>query len=238
MLHRPVIVHGAKCKDRVVDRVGLPGQRRQHRWPIGRPLGIRKALSSRDVAHTQQAIIALFVGDPFLGQLSGQPLAAVEANLDVEGEPGLEPEVHEAELRMEMVVIVMQALAWAHEEFALARRSVGSNFVAEAGFGGAEDADEARGDAVALGEGACVGFLIAAAKGFERSAGGLGQFKGGLANLLGGTLDVGREVFERDAEGKQKAGHASGEGQGPQGAAEAESIEAVKDAVDSRCEAL
>ena len=51
---------------------------------------------------------------------SGQPLAAVEADLDVKGEPGLDAGVHEPEARMQEVLVEVKTLAWNEPETPLA----------------------------------------------------------------------------------------------------------------------
>ena len=44
-------------------------------------------------------------------QLSRQPLATINADLDLEGKPGLEPHIHPAEFGMKIVVIQLRAAA-------------------------------------------------------------------------------------------------------------------------------
>jgi hypothetical protein len=181
---------------------------------------MREALGGRDIAEFQQAVVALLEEDAFLFELPGQPVPAIDADLNVEREPRLEPDVHEAEKRMHVVMIIVQALAWAHEEFEFFRGSVWPDFITDARLGGAKNADKARRDPVTLGDGAGMGFFVAAAKRFQRSARGLCHLVVGLPNLLGGSLDIRLEALEGDPHGIQEAGHSSVVGQSSQGAAE------------------
>ena len=70
-----------------------------------------KSLRAQDVGEPREAVISPLVRDVLAVECLGQPLASVEADLDVEGEPGLEPDVHEAEPRVKVVVVEVEALA-------------------------------------------------------------------------------------------------------------------------------
>jgi hypothetical protein len=52
-------------------------------------------------------------------KLPGQPFAAVHADLHVKGKIGLEPQVHESEVRVQVVFVNVQALAGSQLQSAL-----------------------------------------------------------------------------------------------------------------------
>ena len=77
-------------------------------------------------------------------ELSRQPLPAVEADLHGEREPGLNPHVHEAEDRVQQVVVDMEALARTQLESALLQVWRSVVLEAHAGLDGLERADQPR----------------------------------------------------------------------------------------------
>src|SRR5207244_12160858 len=77
-----------------------------------------------------------------------QPLAAVEADLDRERKPGLDARMHEAEQRMDLVVVQVQALAAARLEIDELALALPHDLVAQAGLDGADPADQALADPV------------------------------------------------------------------------------------------
>jgi hypothetical protein len=77
-------------------------------------------------------------------QLPCQPLATVEAHLHVEGEPRLETGVHEAEPRVNEVLVQVQALPGPEFQPALLDVPRAVVLEAHARFGRLEETDEAR----------------------------------------------------------------------------------------------
>jgi hypothetical protein len=62
------------------------------------------------VLDPDKAIIPLPVSDPYLIHLPSQPLAAIEANVDAEGKPGLHPHMELTKLGVLIVMIEVGAL--------------------------------------------------------------------------------------------------------------------------------
>ncbi len=73
---------------------------------------VGQTLGQLRVAEPSEAIVVtLEVGSALSLKLSGQPLAAVQTDLDIEGKPGLDAGVDPPELGMDVVLVEMEALA-------------------------------------------------------------------------------------------------------------------------------
>lgn len=79
--------------------------------PIDPRLLGRQLLSRRQIADLHEAVVAPQIADPFLVELPGQPLAAVEHDMDVEGEPTGDPHLGQTETAIVPIKVVMLALA-------------------------------------------------------------------------------------------------------------------------------
>src|SRR5258708_2026418 len=84
--------------------------------------------------------------------LPRKPLAAVHADLDREGQPALDPGVHEPEYRVEAVVVVVRALPQALDDVHVPTRGVLPDIEAPARLHALKDTDQAARDAVLLGD--------------------------------------------------------------------------------------
>jgi hypothetical protein len=94
----------------------------------------------------------------------GQPLPAVEADLDGERKPGLDAGVHEAGHRVDLVMIQMQALAVTWDQLQAFGLGVAHDLIPQAGFDSGEDADQSLLDAVRPGDFAGDLFLVGGAR--------------------------------------------------------------------------
>ena len=65
--------------------------------PVDLQLGIEQGLSALEVVEGHEGVVLLEVADPRGIELPRQPVAAVEDDLDLERQPGLQPHVHRAE---------------------------------------------------------------------------------------------------------------------------------------------
>src|SRR5213083_36215 len=74
-------------------------------WPIDLKLLVHQTLSSFEMTDPGKAILFLGVVHLVAIHLAAQPLTPVDANLDLEGKPALEPQVHEPKLRVQMVEV-------------------------------------------------------------------------------------------------------------------------------------
>src|SRR5688572_4514239 len=88
-------------------------------WPSQVELFVHQALSSFDMADPGKTILLFGVVHLVAIHLPAQPFTAVEADLNLEWKPALQPQVHEAKLRMQMVEIEMLALATLQLQFEL-----------------------------------------------------------------------------------------------------------------------
>ena len=90
----------------------------------------------------EAVVVTREIGVPAPLELARQPLAAIEADLHVEGEPGLQPGAHEPEDRVEEVLVDVQALARTQAQPALARVGRAMVLEAHAGLDGPEGTDQ------------------------------------------------------------------------------------------------
>ena len=93
------------------------------------------------MADPGKAIFFLRVIHLVVIHLAAQPFSAVEADLDLKGKPALEPQVHEAELPMQMIEIEMLTLAALEFELQLFGLAIAAQKISAAGFHAAEDPD-------------------------------------------------------------------------------------------------
>src|SRR5678816_1277136 len=119
LIHRPVVVERAGREDLLVRRMRLRAQQVQRSWPADLQLLIHQALGVLDVGDPGEAVLATLIGDALAIERARQPLATVEPDLDLEREPGLYSDVHEAEHGMLEVVVQVQALALLHLQLEL-----------------------------------------------------------------------------------------------------------------------
>jgi hypothetical protein len=110
--------------------------------PVGIELIIHQALGQLGIAQPCEAVVRAFEALALAQQLSGKPLPSVDADLNVEREPGLDAGVHEAEPWIEPVVIEMKALARMEPQSAFV--TIGRTLVFErhARFDGLEHTDQ------------------------------------------------------------------------------------------------
>jgi hypothetical protein len=119
--------------------------------PLGPELIVQAALNQLRVAHPREAVIGtLEVGAPLLGQLPGCPLAPVQADLYVEGEPGLNAGIAEAEARVQVVVIKVFAFSVRQSQTPLVLVLRLVIFERPAGLDRLEDTDQALVDRIFL----------------------------------------------------------------------------------------
>ena len=106
----PVVREGVLREDLPMNRVQLSGNRLQLLWAIGSQLLVHQPLPLGPVFDPWKAVACGRVLDPFSVHLPPQPLPPVHADLNGKREPCLNPRIHEAELRMDPVLIEEQAL--------------------------------------------------------------------------------------------------------------------------------
>jgi hypothetical protein len=169
----------------------------------------------------REAVVDPAVADARRVHLPGEPLASVYADREVERQPGLQAHVHEAEDRVDHVVVQVLALAVGVEQFQLAL-AVAADVVAPAGLDGGQHADQPPTDAVPPGDLAGPAFLGARRTGQvnDRPAGPLGRRQRTGPHLLAELVGVVAEVLEESSAVAEEAEQADGVGQHPQRPAE------------------
>ena len=165
--------------------------------PVRAQLSIGQILGLVKIFQVGKAVIDLAVTQPLLIHLTGQPVMAVEADVDEKGKPGLQPKVQQSKASMLNVEVQVQALAQLQVRFELLGLVIASHFVGPARFYTAKDCYQALFNAVALSDFARQLFLgqSTAAQIGKRALEGLGQSLSTLTHLVcqaGGKL---LEVF-------------------------------------------
>ena len=155
----------------------------------------------RDVFQPGEGVVTPHIVELGLIHLAREPLAAVDADINSEGKPGLDAGVHEAEDRVDLVVIQVQALALAVMDFQFAGLAILGHLEGHAGIDAAQHADQSGAYAVA-GSNFASDVLFAIAGGVEiadLAAQALGLLQRGLFQAGGQLLAVSRKVHVQDA---------------------------------------
>ncbi len=97
----PVVTVQFQATVRIKQRVDAPSQRVQEPLTLAAHQSVEHLLSAFHVVDPGEAIVPLLEADPGLLQPSRQVLATVDANLNRERQPGLQPHVHQSELTIE-----------------------------------------------------------------------------------------------------------------------------------------
>jgi hypothetical protein len=66
---------------------------------------VGEALCRIGIVEVGEGVVSLDEAELSVSHLPGQPIVAVDVNLDGEGEPGLDADVHQAEFGIEVVVV-------------------------------------------------------------------------------------------------------------------------------------
>ena len=105
----PVVLHREAGKHRGMLRVQAARDAVQQCRPVGAHLAVHHSLGPVRVLQPGEAVVPPLVAQPGGIHAACQPLPAVQADLDAEREPGLDARVHEAEARMDLIVVEIQA---------------------------------------------------------------------------------------------------------------------------------
>ena len=212
LVEHPVVAAIAGGSDGGQDRIEHPGERVEHPGPglVGEPLA---QLGGRlEVVDGQERVLPADVADAGPVELAGQPLPSIDVDLALIRDPPLDPHVHEPELGIDQVEVVMEALAFPAGQLETTGVVTLADLEAEAGLDRADQTDDPLGDPVGFGDrlGQVVLVLSAVAglhviEGDHRSP-RLGHQPAGVGgDPLRRRLRVGGEVLERHTLGPQKA---------------------------------
>ena len=83
-------------------------------------------------------------------QLLGEPLAAVDHDVHGEGEPGLEPDIQPAELRINQIKVMMQTLSRERPQFEPLQDTIGTHRECQARLDTGQHTDQPLGDPIVL----------------------------------------------------------------------------------------
>jgi len=111
--------------------------------PIRLELLVQQLLGALPIPHPEELVLMAGVAQLVPVHLAGEPFPAIEADLDLEGEPGLQADIHPAEGRVLVVVVQVQALARLAADGAAAL-AVGGPIEGPTRLDAAQDADQAR----------------------------------------------------------------------------------------------
>ena len=106
-------------------------------------MAVHEGLGLLDILKPRETVLFSHVGETGLVHQSGQPFSAVETNLNVEREPRLDAAVHEAEERMDEVVIEVEAFSEAGDKSKLLFVAPARDIERVAGLNTGNHADEA-----------------------------------------------------------------------------------------------
>jgi hypothetical protein len=210
LVGRPVVGGPVLLEELPMEGVEMPGDGTQVPGPAGFELPVQEPLGAGPVRDPGEAVVPSSVRQARLVHLPGEPFPAVQADLDREGKPGLDPGVHEPEPRVEPVVVQEQALAPPRDEFQVLGRGVAVDLEAPAGLHAAQHAHQPGADAVA-GRDAAGDLLLARLRGgqvLDRPPQGLGFGQGRLLEPPGHLVHVGRELLQQDVVGPEVVLHA------------------------------
>src|SRR6266540_166793 len=96
---------------RVKPRINPAGQRIQTALPLQAQQPIQQLLRFSQVIDLSKAILCFHEANSRFAHLSGQVFTSIETNLDGQGQPALQPHMHETEFRMLIIKIEVRALA-------------------------------------------------------------------------------------------------------------------------------
>jgi hypothetical protein len=207
LIGNPVIRHsGQKILGQGID---LSGEGGQDSRPVLFHQAVGEPLSPFKIVDLAKGVIGFNERKPVFTHLFGQPLVAVDIDLDLKGKPGLEADMDPPELPVEKIEVVEQAFSkvvgQAGPPFA------GNQFKGRTGLDGGQRADQTLGQAVFLDDPPDEFLLVARSRLIDkRSSGPLGDGLGVGLEPLGLFHDEGFEILDQDLLTIEKAFHRFG----------------------------
>ena len=176
---------------------------------MGAQLPLDECLRPAGLGEPDEAVVALHIVEVGAVHLPGEPESAVEADHELKGKPGLQPQVHAPKLAVLEIKTVMQAAALAEVQMEPGGLGVMADLIREARLEDREDADQAVVDPVAFGEPAGAVLLAPDARleVAQRTAATLGESGRGRAHAVGQAADEAGEVLQSHASRAQIAEH-------------------------------
>jgi hypothetical protein len=134
------------------DRVHQPSERVQRPWPCLVHEPVAQLARGVEILDGEQRVVPPHVAHATTVELAGQPFAAVDVDLALVWDLPLDADVHEPELGVDQIQVVVQALAFPPEQFEVAGLVALVDLEAEARLHRADETDDPFADAVALGD--------------------------------------------------------------------------------------
>ena len=196
LLGDPVVLHAPQ--QAVHQGIHPAGQGREDARPVSFDETVGHPLGAGGIVDGDEGVVDLAIADVVPVHLPGQPVVAVEADLDGEREPGGDANVQEAELAIDEVEVQTQALAAGRND-ARPTLAVGQ-LEALAGLDGRQDAHQTFADGVAPEHGPNAVLLADGAVQVDVGPScPLGHVLGVLLDPLGLPADESTEVLEPQA---------------------------------------
>lgn len=235
LMDGPVIVHGSVFEKERMGGVEEPSEFVEGFGPVEIHLLVHEGLGFGGVAQLGEAVVPTAVGKAFAIHGSRQPFAAVETDLDREGQPALNAGVHEAEEGVDQVMIECQTFTETRNEFQFLNVPVAMDIETATGLDTGEDSDQSGGDPVALGDLASESFFVGIAG--RKILDGPPLFASGaqgrVLQLSGQTLGVGPKIFQKNLVAPEKPFDPFDVGNGTQGPPQDQTVESAQDPGDS-----
>mgnify|MGYP003336573480 CR=1 FL=1 len=102
----------------------------------------QQRLRPHRIADPHEAVVTLVKAQSRLGHLAGEPLPAVQADIDGEGKPRLHPHVQQTELGMQEVMVQVRAPAWLQHQIEHLRLAIAPHRVRGARLDRTEHRDQ------------------------------------------------------------------------------------------------
>src|SRR5579862_9946159 len=112
---------------------------------------VSQFLRASRIGNPRETVVAFAEPDALTLQTHGQPLASIDADVQVEWKPRLQPRVNQTQPRMLEIMVVVQALARDQMQFQQLAPAIAPNLEAAAHFHCAQDADQPFTNAIAPG---------------------------------------------------------------------------------------
>lgn len=203
--------------------------------PVDVNLLIHEGLGLSGVAQLGEAIVPTAIGQPFAIHPPGKPFAAVQADLDGEGEPTLNAGMHEAKQGVNQIMVESEAFSETGDKFQFFDVAVAMDIETHAGFNAGQDSNQSGGDPVALSDPAGDGFFVGVAgrKIFDGAALFLSRAQRCVFQLLGQVLGVGAKILQENLVAPEEPLETFDVRNGTQGSSKDQAVKPAQDPRDS-----
>jgi len=227
---RPIVVHRIGSQHPFVGRVESLSHGRKSRRPVGLQLLIHQGLGFLDFFNPGKTVFLPFIPQTSPIHLARQPFPPVQANLNRKGKPSLNPAVHEAEDRIDPVMVKKQAFADSRLQFEFLLPLVSEHLVTLAGLHDGQDANQSLADVIPLGHLPSQVLLAYLGRGqvHDGAMQPLGLAQRGGFQLFTLFFKEGTQVFQPHSYVPEVVEHPAFDRQDPQSAAQDQAVESTQ----------